>query len=53
MKKTYQIPTTTVVNVKPQLMTEASKFNSTLGSTGGSGKNALGRRGSAWDDDEE
>ena len=55
MKKTYQIPTATVVNVKPQLMTEASKFNNALGGegTGGSGSKALGRRGSVWDDDEE
>ena len=55
MKKIYQAPTASVVNVKPQLMAPTSdEFDKNLGSqsVGGSGRNALGRGSSGWDDDE-
>ena len=56
MKKIYQAPATTVVNVKLQQMINTSdEFNKSLGAqgTGGSGTKALGRGGSIWDDDED
>jgi hypothetical protein len=53
MKKTYQIPTTTVVNVKPQLMTETSNSIKVGVSYNGTDAIQSRRGGSVWDDDEE
>ena len=56
MKKTYLHPETIVVAVAPMLMANGSVegFNSNLGSTGGSGENALGRgNNDMWEDEED
>jgi hypothetical protein len=54
MKKTYQIPATKIVNIQTVKMIATSGFDQALGGEGGSGSNALGRRGgSIWDDEEE
>ena len=57
MKKTYQNPEMKIVKVQMTQMIATSNpdgFVGTLGSNGGNGNDALGRRGgSLWDDDEE
>jgi len=52
MKKTYQIPTTTVMNVEPQVMMVGSDIK--MGdSYNGSSTIESRRGGTLWDEDEE
>ncbi len=56
MKKIYQNPEIKIVNVQMAQMIAASNpegFKGALGSEGGDGSAALGRRGGFFDDDEE
>ena len=57
MKKTYQNPEMKVVKIQVAQMIAASPegFKGALGTEGGDGSGALGRRGGddLWDDDEE
>lgn len=52
MKKAYQIPTTTVVNIELQQMIAASDEYVNMGGSYGGGA-IQSRQGSSWDDDEE
>ncbi len=51
MKKAYQIPTTTVVNIELQQMIAASEEVTIGGSYRGGAIQS--RQGSSWDDEEE
>lgn len=53
MKKIYQTPTTTVVNVKLQQMIAGSEKINVGQSYNGSSTIESRRGGSVWDDDEE
>mgnify|MGYP006873036264 CR=1 FL=1 len=52
MKKIYQIPTTTVMNIEPQAMMQGSEYIKAGGSY--NGNSAIeSRQGGSWDDDED
>lgn len=58
MKKTYQNPTTEIINAQPSVILAGSNpdgFNGNLNTTAGNGSNALGRRDrdDFWDDEED
>ena len=52
MKKIYSIPTITIVKVRSKQALLQASFNENLGSTNRGGGDALSRRGS-WDDEED
>ena len=53
MKKTYQMPTTVVVNIQTEKMMSTSGFEGALGSTENAGSAALSREADLWSDDED